>query len=180
MLEAAWENHATTLANAPTADAFIEVVENLIKLAKIDLTKPANIVYARDTRPTGPTLVAAFEDGLKASGAVGRNEGIKSTPVLHYLVRCINSKGTAEAYGEDSEDGYMRKLSGAFKKLVVCGTHFSDLSCSQNNRSSGREEDSWTIDRGLRQRRRGTNSETLGAILRRFFAPSARKYLRQH
>ncbi|KAL5495410.1 hypothetical protein ACEPAI_873 [Sanghuangporus weigelae] len=119
MLEAAWENHATTLANAPTTDAFVEVVENLIKLTKIDLAKPANVVYARDTRPTGPTLVAAFEDGLKASGATGRNEDIKTTPVLHYLVRCINSKGTAEAYGEDSEHGYMRKLSGAFKRLVA-------------------------------------------------------------
>ncbi|KAL5519088.1 hypothetical protein ACEPAH_771 [Sanghuangporus vaninii] len=119
MLEAAWENHVTTLANAPTTDAFVEVVENLIKLTKIDLAKPANVVFARDTRPTGLTLVAALEDGLKAIGAAGRNEDIKATPVLHYLVRCINSKGTAEAYGEDSEDGYMRKLSGAFKKLVA-------------------------------------------------------------
>ncbi|EJD04099.1 phosphoacetylglucosamine mutase [Fomitiporia mediterranea MF3/22] len=119
MLEAAWENHATTFANAPTTDAFIEAVESLIKVAKIDVTKPAHVVYARDTRPTGPALVAAFEDGLKASKADGRDEGVRTTPVLHYLVRCINCKGTAEAYGEDSEDGYMRKLSESFKKLVT-------------------------------------------------------------
>ncbi|KAH8120171.1 phosphoacetylglucosamine mutase [Phellopilus nigrolimitatus] len=119
MLEAAWESHATTFANAPSSEAFIEVVENLIKLAKIDIFKPARVVYARDTRPTGPTLVAAFEDGLKAIGADGRNEGVKTTPVLHYLVRCINSKGTDEEYGVDSEDGYMKKLSGAFRKLVA-------------------------------------------------------------
>lgn len=119
MLEAAWENHATNFANAPTAGAFLDAVVNLIKIAKIDVTKPARVVYARDTRPTGPTLVAAFEDGLKAINAEGRNEGVKTTPVLHYLVRCINSKGTPEAYGEDSEEGYMTKLSEAFKKLVV-------------------------------------------------------------
>ena len=77
------------------------------------------MVYARDTRPTGPALVAAFEDGLRAMFAEGRNEGVKTTPVLHYLVRCINSKGTDDQYGVDSEEGYMTKLSEAFKKLVV-------------------------------------------------------------
>ncbi|KAI5121262.1 hypothetical protein M0805_002307 [Coniferiporia weirii] len=119
MLEAAWEGHATVFANAPSTEAFIEAVQNLVKTAKIDLSKPARVVYARDTRPTGPSLVMAFEDGLKAIGAEGRNEGIKTTPVLHYLVRCINSKGTKDEYGVDSEDGYMKKLSGAFKKLVA-------------------------------------------------------------
>ncbi|THH11214.1 hypothetical protein EW145_g799 [Phellinidium pouzarii] len=119
MLESAWEGHATTFANAPSSDAFIVAVENLVEFAKIDVSKPAKVVYARDTRPTGPLLIAALEDGLKAIGAEGRNEGVKTTPVLHYLVRCINSKGTDEEYGVDSEDGYMKKLSGAFRKLVT-------------------------------------------------------------
>lgn len=123
MLEAAWEGHATTLANAPTTEAFLSEVESLIRLTKIDMQKPARVVYARDTRPTGPTLVAALEDGLKALNAEARNEGVKTTPILHYFVRCINSKGTKEEYGEDSEEGYMKKLSGAFKKLVVCVFH---------------------------------------------------------
>jgi hypothetical protein len=39
---------------------------------------------------------------------------------LHYLVRTINTKGTTEAYGEDTEEGYYAKLSDAYKKLVVC------------------------------------------------------------
>ena len=119
MLEAAWENHATNFANAPTTNDFIEAVFNLINLTNIDITKPARVVYARDTRPTGPALVAAFEDGLRAMFAEARNEGVKTTPVLHYLVRCINSKGTDDQYGVDSEEGYMTKLSEAFKKLVV-------------------------------------------------------------
>lgn len=119
MLEAAWENHATVFANAPTTDDFVESVISLITNARIDLKKPSRVVYARDTRPTGPTLVAAFEDGLRAMSAEGRNEGVKTTPVLHYLVRCINTKGTDEEYGIDSEEGYMNKLSTAFKKLVA-------------------------------------------------------------
>ena len=151
MLEAAWENHATTFANAPTTDDFIDAVENLIQIAKIDVSKPANIVYARDTRPTGPALISAFEDGIKASGAEGRNEGVKTTPVLHYLVRCINSKGTAEAYGEDSEDGYMRKLSEAFKKLVVGTASFTHEGANLIF-PSGRKEDRRTSNYRLRQR----------------------------
>lgn len=119
MLEAAWETHATVVANARTADDLVQALKNLIYGAKIDLQKPARVVYARDTRPSGPALVAAFEDGLRAIGADGRNEGVKTTPVLHYLVRCINSKGTKDEYGVDSEEGYMTKLSEAFKKLVV-------------------------------------------------------------
>lgn len=119
MLEAAWEGHATVFANAPTTDAFIEALEVFVKTVKIDLSKPSRVVYARDTRPSGPALVASLEDGFKALGVEARNAGVTTTPILHYLVRSINTKGTKDAYGEDSEDGYMKKLSTAFKKLVV-------------------------------------------------------------
>lgn len=119
MLEAAWEVHATTLANAQTSQEFVQAVQVLVSKANIDVTKPANVVYARDTRPTGPALVTALEAGLKAIGAQGRNEGVQTTPVLHYFVRCINSKGAKDSYGDDSVDGYMKKLSESFKSLVV-------------------------------------------------------------
>lgn len=118
MLEAAWEQHATTLANAPNEE-FLETLENFIRTTRIDLSKPARVVYARDTRPTGESLVKALEDGLKAIGAEGRDAGITTTPILHYLVKAINTKGTKEEYGEDSEDGYFQKMSEAFRKLVV-------------------------------------------------------------
>lgn len=120
MLEAAWEVHATNLANAATTDAFVDALETFVKTAKIDLSKPARVVYARDTRPSGPALIAALEDGFKAISAEARNAGVTTTPVLHYLVKAINTKGTKEEYGVDSEEGYLQKLSTAFKKLVVC------------------------------------------------------------
>ncbi|KAI0322654.1 phosphoacetylglucosamine mutase [Amylostereum chailletii] len=118
MLEASWEGHATNLANAPTTEDFVQSVETFIKSAKIDLSKPSRVVYGRDTRPSGPALVSALEDGLKAIGAEGRDAGITTTPILHYLVRAINTKGTNDPYGDDSEDGYYTKLSESFKKLV--------------------------------------------------------------
>lgn len=118
MLEASWEAHATTLANASN-ERFIDALSNFVRVTKIDLAKPSRVVYARDTRPSGESLVKALEDGLAAFDAEGRNAGITSTPILHYLVRAINSKGTKEEYGEDTETGYYEKLSGAFRRLVV-------------------------------------------------------------
>ncbi|KAF5337006.1 hypothetical protein D9611_003170 [Ephemerocybe angulata] len=117
MLEAAWEAHATNLANASNED-FSDVLYDFVRDSRIDMSKPSRVVYARDTRPTGESLVKALEDGLKAIGAEGRDAGITTTPVLHYLVRAINTKGTKEEYGEDSEDGYFQKMSEAFRKLV--------------------------------------------------------------
>ncbi|EPT03847.1 hypothetical protein FOMPIDRAFT_1141107 [Fomitopsis schrenkii] len=119
MLETSWEAHATTLANAQSTGDFIAAVDAFATTMKIDLSKPAKVVYARDTRPSGPALVAALEDGFAAIGAEARNGGVTTTPVLHYLVRAINTKGTKEEYGEDSEEGYLKKLSAAFKKLVA-------------------------------------------------------------
>ncbi|ESK97929.1 phosphoacetylglucosamine mutase [Moniliophthora roreri MCA 2997] len=119
MLEASWEAHATTISNASSTSEFIDAIEDLVQNAKIDLSKPARVVYARDTRPSGEALVSALEDGLKAIGAEARNAGVTTTPILHYLVRAINTKGTKYSYGEDSEDGYFQKLGSAFRKLVA-------------------------------------------------------------
>ena len=119
MLEAAWEGHATAFANAASTEDFVETVEAFIKSAKIDMNKPARVVYGRDTRPSGPALVAALEDGFKAIGAETRDAGVVTTPILHYLVRAINTKGTKDEYGEDSEEGYYSKLGTAYRKLVV-------------------------------------------------------------
>lgn len=124
MLESSWETYATTLSNAPTTAAFVQAVEDLVSSQKIDLSRPARVIYARDTRPSGPALVVALEDGLKAMGAEARNEGVKTTPILHYLVRCVNSRGAKDDYGEDTEEGYYKKLSNAFIKLLVSLRHF--------------------------------------------------------
>lgn len=119
MLESSWEAHATALANAPSSVAFVAAVDELVRATKIDLSIPARVVYARDTRPTGPQLVSALKDGLEAIKAEYRDAGVTTTPVLHYLVRTINTKGTKDSYGEDTEEGYLTKISDAFKKLLV-------------------------------------------------------------
>ncbi|EGO04561.1 hypothetical protein SERLA73DRAFT_173856 [Serpula lacrymans var. lacrymans S7.3] len=119
MLDSSWEVYATTLANSSTTEMFLSTLEEFVEAEKIDLSKPARVVYARDTRPSGPALVAALEDGFAAIGAEARNAGITTTPILHYLVKAINTKGTEECFGDDSEHGYFTKLSEAFKKLLL-------------------------------------------------------------
>lgn len=41
-----------------------------------------------------------------------------TTPQLHYLVRCINTKGTPHEYGKIAEEGYYEKTAAAFAKAM--------------------------------------------------------------
>jgi phosphoacetylglucosamine mutase len=58
-------------------------------------------------------------DGLTALQVQHTDYQVLSTPQLHYLVRCINTRDTNDAYGEVSENGYYSKLAQAFIQLVV-------------------------------------------------------------
>ncbi|KAF9206015.1 Phosphoacetylglucosamine Mutase [Haplosporangium sp. Z 27] len=127
MLEGSWEAHATALSNAQSNEQLLEYIHSMASSLKIDLSKPANVVYGRDTRPSGESLVAAFVDGLKVLDAKSTDYGIVTTPQLHYITRCLNTAGTPEAYGEPTTEGYYKKLAAAFKVLVEGKTKLSPL-----------------------------------------------------
>jgi phosphoacetylglucosamine mutase len=118
MLEASWEIYATTLANAPTDEQLVAAYDNLVTSLKIDSSKVANVIFARDTRESGPALVKALVDALSSVNVRFVDHGLLTTPQLHYLVRCINTKGTDFAYGEPTEQGYYKKIGDAYKKLM--------------------------------------------------------------
>jgi phosphoacetylglucosamine mutase len=113
-----WEAYATSLANAPTDEAVWEIYNKLASDLKINNATKATVIFARDTRISGPTLVDALVDGLKATNAEYTDYKILTTPQLHYLVRCKNTVGSAVAYGEPTEKGYYEKLSVAFKQAM--------------------------------------------------------------
>ncbi|KAI9190063.1 hypothetical protein H9P43_001496 [Blastocladiella emersonii ATCC 22665] len=115
MLEQSWEAHATELANAPTHERVAELYAEIAKAHNVDVASVANVIFARDTRPSGPALVQALADGLTAAGATFVDHGLKTTPQLHYLTRCINDA----TYGEPTEEGYYTKISKAYKDLVA-------------------------------------------------------------
>ncbi|KAF2500489.1 Phosphoacetylglucosamine mutase [Lophium mytilinum] len=118
MLKNEWEAYCTTLANAESDKAMLEEYKKLQTKLKVDSAVPARVVFARDTRASGSRLVGCLVAALKAIGAEYTDYKILTTPQLHYMVRSINTEGTAEAYGEPSEQGYYKKFSDAFKRAL--------------------------------------------------------------
>lgn len=80
--------------------------------------RPAKVVYARDTRASGPHLVKALKAALDTLGVESKDYGILTTPQLHHMVRCINTENTQYAYGEATEAGYYKKMATAFKTVM--------------------------------------------------------------
>lgn len=118
MLEQEWEAHATRLVNCPSDQDLLDTYKALATQLKVDLNAPARVIYGRDTRPSGHSLVAALADALQATGAEFTDYKILTTPQLHYLVRCTNTEGTPKAYGVVSEIGYYEKLADAFARAL--------------------------------------------------------------
>lgn len=116
--KASWEPYATLLANAETDDALFDTYKKLISDLRISESTPARVIFGRDTRASGSRLVSCLVDALEATGAELTDYKILTTPQLHYLVRCANTQGTSNAYGELSEKGYYEKLGDAFKRAM--------------------------------------------------------------
>ncbi|KAF4990740.1 hypothetical protein FDECE_14252 [Fusarium decemcellulare] len=118
MLEQEWEAYATRLVNCPSDQELLDTYKALATQLKIDLSAPGRVVYGRDTRPSGHSLVAALADAFEATSTEYTDYKILTTPQLHYLTRCINTEGTPKAYGKVSEAGYYEKLSEAFVRAL--------------------------------------------------------------
>ncbi|KAH6690737.1 phosphoacetylglucosamine mutase [Plectosphaerella plurivora] len=118
MLEQDWEAYATSLVNAKSDQALLDTYKELATKLKIDLSTPGRVIYGRDTRPSGHTLVVALADALEAIDVEATDYKILTTPQLHYLTRATNTQGTPQAYGEVSEVGYYEKFADAFVKAL--------------------------------------------------------------
>ncbi|EGV61648.1 phosphoacetylglucosamine mutase [Yamadazyma tenuis ATCC 10573] len=111
MLEAAWEEHATVLANSPH-DSLVSNIEKLVSDLKIDLAVGADVVIGRDSRESSERLAVATIDGLKSVGGTSFTDfGLLTTPQLHYLVRTKNDP----KFGTHTEAGYYTKMADSFK-----------------------------------------------------------------
>ncbi|KAB5551201.1 phosphoglucomutase/phosphomannomutase domain-containing protein [Coniochaeta sp. 2T2.1] len=122
MLEQEWEGLATNLVNSQTHE---ELFENYLGIAKkyhINLEAPSKVIYGRDTRPSGSTLIKALTDALTAVDSEYIDYKMVTTPQLHYLVRATNTEGTDLSYGEVSETGYYEKLADAFARALKTKT----------------------------------------------------------
>ncbi|KAJ3276870.1 Phosphoacetylglucosamine Mutase [Terramyces sp. JEL0728] len=127
MLDQTWEEHAITLANCETHQQLQAALDDIAAKCKINMSAPANVVIARDTRPSGEALVESLKDGVKALNGKITDYGLQTTPQLHYVTRCINTANTPNAYGEPTTEGYHKKLAEAFKRIVGGKARLSPL-----------------------------------------------------
>lgn len=124
MLTSSWESHATALANSANIPS---TLTDIINSENIDLNQSAKLIFAHDTRPSCASLIDAFKDGVKSLDPSTHmiEGGLKTTPQLHYLVKCINDGGK---YGVATEEGYYQKLGDAFIALNAQVTNPYNLS----------------------------------------------------
>lgn len=166
MLDPSWEAHATSLANCPSTDSLISTFTTLATHLRVDLSQPASIVFARDTRPSGPDLVKALGTGLKAFGSNTKTNdlGVTTTPILHYVVKATNDRtGT---YGIPTIEGYYEKLSTAFTNLIGRRGPLSPLFVDCANGVGAKAIDSISdyIDEVLPLKPLNTATESKGAL----------------
>ena len=117
-MQGSWETHATVLANAPDDEAVAETYNRITTDLKIDPKIKPRVIFARDTRASGPRFVSALLAALEASGTEHTDYGHLTTPQLHYITRCINTKGSPYEYGEPTEKGYYEKMGSSFKAAM--------------------------------------------------------------
>ncbi|TRY90845.1 hypothetical protein DNTS_020870 [Danionella cerebrum] len=114
MVAVEWEIYATQLANAEQ-DSLLHELKSIIEAEGIDLTEPAYVFVGRDTRPSSASLSQAVVDGVCSLGGKILDYGLVTTPQLHYMVCCCNTKS---CYGSATLEGYYQKLSQAFLQLT--------------------------------------------------------------
>ena len=114
MLEAAWEEIATKLANVDDDKVVLEL-QSIIKQHNIDTSFPASVIIGRDTRKSSLKLSEAAIQGIVVLNGTAKDFGVITTPLLHYLIVSTNTNG---AYGVATIEGYYEKLSKAFKDFL--------------------------------------------------------------
>ncbi|KAL8935360.1 MAG: hypothetical protein Q9216_005466 [Gyalolechia sp. 2 TL-2023] len=118
MLEESWEAYATMLANAPSDEGLADAYSRLIDECHINAEAKASVIFSRDTRPSGTHLVSILVEALKAANADYVDYRLLTTPQLHYITRCLNTKGSPYEYGDPTEGGYYAKMAASLKAAM--------------------------------------------------------------
>jgi phosphoacetylglucosamine mutase len=63
-------------------------------------------------------LVKALKASLDALNVEYIDYGILTTPMLHHMVRCHNTKNSPRRFGEATEEGYYGKMAAAFNRAM--------------------------------------------------------------
>ncbi len=112
-----WEGIATELANAGSDAEVAQRIQGLLDGAD---HAGGTVLLGRDTRPSGPELLAAAKAGVEAAGGVVVDLGQVTTPQLHFMVVEYNTRPTPATRPQSppSLDIYFSTLLDAFEQLV--------------------------------------------------------------
>uniref|UniRef100_A0A3P8S9P0 Phosphoacetylglucosamine mutase n=1 Tax=Amphiprion percula TaxID=161767 RepID=A0A3P8S9P0_AMPPE len=122
MVTPTWEGYATQLANAEQED-LLTALKDVIEKEAIDMSQEADVFVGKDTRSSSASLSQAVMDGVSALGGHSKDYGLVTTPQLHYMVCCQNTKGK---YGDATVEGYYSKLYQAFIQLTKSVSNRTD------------------------------------------------------
>ena len=117
-----WEEYDTKLANTKNA-LFGDIYEKLNCDLLVDPVhqvhmRKSRVIFACDTRASGPHLIKALKASLDVINVEYIDYGILTTPMLHHMICCLNTKNSPHSFGEASEDGYYKKMVKAFNKAM--------------------------------------------------------------
>ncbi|KAJ0026952.1 hypothetical protein NQD34_017952 [Periophthalmus magnuspinnatus] len=122
MVTPTWEGYATQLANAEDDDLLM-ALKDIIAKEEINMSQEAHVFVGRDTRSSSASLSQAVLEGVSSLGGLNKDYGLVTTPQLHYMVCCQNTRGK---YGEATVEGYYKKLCQAFIKLIKNASNCTD------------------------------------------------------
>jgi len=112
MLPQAWERNAELLANAASAGDIAKAMATAASEFGPEARGTATVLVGKDTRATGPRLVAAVRAGVWVAGGQVVDHGLLTTPQLHWLVRQTNERREEVGLPE-----YYRYITAAFTEL---------------------------------------------------------------
>ena len=131
MLDAAWEEHAVSLANAPDSKHALALIHTLSDYAKgrhpgatADGRLPKMVVHiGRDTRSHSPPLADLVIRAARAMGATVIDHGEVSTPMLHHFVMHANGHLLPSSIPQRcNEGGYYEIMAMSYAALLRTGT----------------------------------------------------------
>lgn len=137
MLDAAWEQHAVSLANAPDSKHALALIRTLSDYARghhpplpsgettADAKRllPKMVVHVgRDTRSHSPRLTALVVRAARAMGATVVDHGLVSTPMLHHFVMHANGHLLPSIVPQRvNESGYYEIMAMTYAALLRTG-----------------------------------------------------------
>ncbi|CCW65399.1 unnamed protein product [Phytomonas sp. EM1] len=124
MLESTWEVWCKKAANAKSGNDLIKVLEECIREEKIVFPlnfsiSYASILFGRDTRRTGLSILDAAKDMLDNFLKVPYTDyGIVTTPELHYIVSKLNEEVGKPVPAKIEIKSYHESILNAFNRLM--------------------------------------------------------------